>query len=427
MSAVEFAALRTQLLNRIGEHDGARGLVQSIDTAEWNDALTGPAVDAYLATGDILGICPAANLRGTDREGPQWQMLLSICNAYSGEATRAQADLERARRSGIADRIDVLLAQRYASAAGQSRRAVNVEWDEVDELTLWRFGLANAIGEPLPEELAADLSPYYLRAQATAPMLPLETRIRGAQLAGAEGILSADAMIDLYSQIYGASGEAGELAELLRSAYVANRPATRLDAIEQIWGGSPVQDYGRVVLTAYAAARLPVRERFAPLAAPLIASMLTAGLDRNAMLWAEVVADGSEAWALLALADPAPDAIASSGDVDTFVDEAGENRKARFLVAGLAGLDRLDSGARTGLQERLRLDLTARTRWAVTIDRAAAANNKGLVVLLAALGMQGDSWEQMTPRQLYQIVSSLDRVGLRAEARMIAAEAFARG
>ena len=41
--------------------------------------------------------------------------------------------------------------------------------------------------------------------------------------------------------------------------------------------------------------------------------------------------------------------------------------------------------------------------------------------------MQGDSWAKMTPLHLYHIVSALNRVGLDAEARMIAAEAVARG
>jgi len=40
--------------------------------------------------------------------------------------------------------------------------------------------------------------------------------------------------------------------------------------------------------------------------------------------------------------------------------------------------------------------------------------------------MQGDSWDRMTPLHLFHIVSSLNRVGLNAEARMIAAEAIAR-
>jgi hypothetical protein len=41
--------------------------------------------------------------------------------------------------------------------------------------------------------------------------------------------------------------------------------------------------------------------------------------------------------------------------------------------------------------------------------------------------MQGNSWDKMTARHLYLIVSSLNKVGLSAEARMIAAEAVARG
>jgi hypothetical protein len=46
--------------------------------------------------------------------------------------------------------------------------------------------------------------------------------------------------------------------------------------------------------------------------------------------------------------------------------------------------------------------------------------------MLAGLGMQGSSWQRMTPRYLYHIVSALRTVGLDAEARMIAAEAVAR-
>ena len=61
------------------------------------------------------------------------------------------------------------------------------------------------------------------------------------------------------------------------------------------------------------------------------------------------------------------------------------------------------------------------------IDKAAEYRNPALVALLAGLGMQGDGWERMTPRNLYHIVSALNRAGLSAEARMIAAEAVARG
>jgi hypothetical protein len=61
------------------------------------------------------------------------------------------------------------------------------------------------------------------------------------------------------------------------------------------------------------------------------------------------------------------------------------------------------------------------------IERAADVDNAALVALLAGLGMQGEGWDRMTARHLFHIVSALNRVGLSAEARMIAAEAVARG
>jgi hypothetical protein len=75
----------------------------------------------------------------------------------------------------------------------------------------------------------------------------------------------------------------------------------------------------------------------------------------------------------------------------------------------------------------MEIDLARQTRWTRLIDRAAEVGNPTVVALLAGVGMQGDSWAKMTPLYLYHIVSALSRVGLDAEARMIAAEAVARG
>ena len=170
-------------------------------------------------------------------------------------------------------------------------------------------------------------------------------------------------------------------------------------------------------------------EELADDAAPLIASMLTAGLDRNAMRWADVVEAGSEGWALLAVARPGRQAGVSSGAVDSFLDEdaSQDQRKSRFLVAGLAGLGRLDSGDVNSFSRRLGINLERETKWSQAIDRAGEYRNPALVALLAGLGMQGSGWDKMTARHLFHIVRALDRAGLNAEARMIAAEAVARG
>lgn len=440
MEPIEFAALRVGLLNRLGEYAVSRALVQDIDTADWSGELTAEALSAYIGVGDITGACPAVRLQGSAREDGEWQMLQAICNAYAGESALAASQLDRALFRGTAPRIDVLLARRFAGAAGRGQRAVQIEWDEVDELNPWRFGLATALGEPVPEPLlrsALDVrgGNYYARSGALLPMLPTVQRVPFAGRAAREGILSSQALIDFYSAIYAdpaAAGEAADHAATLREAYLATDPAARIAAMQRLWnagrqiGGG--DGYAAQVLTAYAAARIPANAAQADAAGALIAAMLTAGLDRDALAWRAVVEEGSLGWALIALSAPGGDNI-GTGAVERFVgdDDSTDARKSAFLVAGLAGMGKLSSGDAGTLAGRVGIDLARETRWTRAIARAAEVNNPALVALLAGLGMQGTSWDAMTPLHLYHITYALRRVGLDAEARMIAAEAVARG
>ena len=429
MDPVAFAALRTALLNRLGEAPVARALAQDVDSANYDAALASAAFDAYLATGDLLGMCPVARLQGSLRDDPEWEMTRSICAAYAGEARQAERDLNRALGIGLAPRVDVLLAQRFAGAAGDGRRAVNIEWDGVDELTPWRFSLARALGVELPEGLRNGAGVRYDIADVLIPAVPLADRAAVADRAAARGIISSAAMVDLYSQLWaeGIEGEQRERAASLREAYVAQDPAARVAAMRLLWGDGT--DYGRQVLTAYAAARLPVSEDLLDDAPLIIGSMLAAGLDRNAMRWGSTVPEGSAGWALLALAQPDRRTTVSGGALDDFIDDdaSPEQRKSQFLLAGLAGLGRLDAGSANDAASDLGVNLNRASPWSRKIDRAAELGNPTLVALLAGLGMQGDGWDKMTARHLFHIVRALNRVGLGAEARMIAAEAVARG
>ncbi|MFM7404783.1 MAG: hypothetical protein ACKO1N_12020, partial [Erythrobacter sp.] len=440
MDPVEFASLRVGVLNRMGEYALARAVVQDIDSAKWSPALTQEALTAYLASGDITGACPAVRYQSSARKDPEWQLWQSICNAYSGETSLASSQLSRALSRGLAPRIDVLLARRFAGAAGRSQGAAQIEWDGVEELNPWRFGLATAVGEPVPgglidAALSAQGGGYYARAGAVLPMLPATQRAPFAGRAAREGILSADAMVDLYSDVYAdtsASGDPKTHAAALREAYLATDPAARIAAMQRLWAAGEAlgggDGYGARVLTAYAAARIPANAEHAGAAADLIAAMLTAGLDRNADRWADVVDEGSLGWALIVLARSGQQPVAEGG-VSSFIgsDNSEEQRKSAFLVAGLAGLGRLGKDDASSLAEDAGFDIARRTRWTGAISRAADVGNPALVALLAGLGMQGSSWSQMTPLHLYHITAALTRVGLEAEARMIAAEAVARG
>ena len=288
MSGVEFAGLRAQLLNRMGEFSAARAIAQDVDVDAWNTRLANAAVYSYIATGDIVGACPLAVLRGGYRDDAQWDALRSICSAYGGESGRARNELARMRNAqsrGDLEDIDVLLAQRYAGAAGLGNSTVTIEWDDVDELTPWRYGLAAALGMDIPDRLLDDAGPYYQRVSASLPSLPLALRVDGARRAAREGIFSSAALIDLYSQAYAAGGNEGSIgtdAAQLRTAYVDPDPAARVAAIRALWGDDAQIPYDRQVLTAYAAARIPAGDQFSGDAAPLIAAMLAAGLDLDA-------------------------------------------------------------------------------------------------------------------------------------------------
>ncbi|WEK46830.1 MAG: hypothetical protein P0Y56_00650 [Candidatus Andeanibacterium colombiense] len=435
MDPVEFAALRAAVLNTIGEAYPARALVQDVDSSNYNAALTNAAFNAYIATGDITGMCPVAMLKGDIRKDGEWQMVRSICRSFSGDASEADRDLDRALYRGVAPRIDVLLAKRYAGAAKQGGQAVNVEWNGVSQLNHWRYSLSVALGVDVPKTLIASAGPWYERAGAVSPALPLADRAFAADRAGSDGIMSSASMVDLYSQIYADSdveGDAATRAERLREAYVARTPGEQVQAMKDIWAGADAvagPNYGRLVLTAYAAARISPSSDLAADAPLLIASMLSAGLDRNAMRWARVVPEGSAGWGLLALAQPVREGEVDNGAVDSYVeqDSSSGQRKSQFLVAGLAGLGRLSLSSANSTEKSLGTGLGRESPWSRMITKAADANNPALVAMLAGLGMQGSSWDMMTPRQLYLIVRSLDRVGLSAEARMIAAEAVARG
>jgi hypothetical protein len=157
--------------------------------------------------------------------------------------------------------------------------------------------------------------------------------------------------------------------------------------------------------------------------------MLTAGLDRSAARWIDVVADGSLGWALVTLAAPGRVAPADYGSLDDFFgnDESTDGHKSRLLLAGLAGLGRIETDARRDFASDLKVNISRQTLWSKAISAAAGRGEQGTVALMAVAALQAPSWSAVPANHLYYIVRSLRQVGLEAEARMIAAEAVTFG
>ena len=73
-------------------------------------------------------------------------------------------------------RVDMLLAQKYAGAAGKGRRAVTIEWNQVKDMTPWRYTMATAIGVQPPADLMKQARRGYALLAAAAPALGLAER-----------------------------------------------------------------------------------------------------------------------------------------------------------------------------------------------------------------------------------------------------------
>ncbi|WP_277980085.1 hypothetical protein [Sphingomonas phyllosphaerae] len=426
VNGADFAAERAWLLLRMGESVTARAVAQSVDLDRVTPKLRQVWMQAALATADPAALCALAPGAGESERG--WIVARAMCAGLTGTG-KTQPLLADIRRRRVASGIDLQLAQKVMGAGLDSRQAITIEWAPVTQLTAWRFGLATATGVAVPGELYDTVGPQVTAWRALAPAIPLAERAAVADRAAAMGALSSAALVDLYSALADGDDVPAPLARTandLRDAYVGDSLDTRLGAMARLWDAAetPAARYGRLILTARAAARLlPAGE--VEQADRLVASMLSAGLDRTAQRWRGHVRAGSDAWAMLLLADP-DGAARGASPRDYAPGGANAERKKQLFFAALAGLGDVPAADLADEGERFGVPVTRADSWTRALDQAVAARQQGTVLLLAAVGMQARGWETVPAASLYRVVAALRAVGLDGEARMIAAEAIAR-
>ncbi|HTU11348.1 MAG TPA: hypothetical protein VMG08_10685 [Allosphingosinicella sp.] len=431
LEPVDWVAERAALLLNMGEADGARALVQAVDLENYTPRMIEAASQTALATADPAALCPLVTPARSLSQDQLWQLADGMCAALEGEAARAGAIIDQMRDRG-GQNIDLQLAEKVVGSGAETRRAAELRWDGVAQITPWRFGLASATGAAIPDNLIGNAGPRIQAWLARAPMVPLERRLSAASTAASLGVFSSHSLVELYSLQLDQTDPAeqsGLVGARLRTAWVEQDPAARLEALRTLWteNEAPVERQARLILTAGAAARIPVSADYATDAPNLIAAMLSAGMDGEAARWGPVI-DGEggsdKAWALLALGAPRLNVAVDGGRIDAFVgaDDSPGQRRGPLLVAALAGLGRItaeqaaSAGFRPGEGDV----------WTQAIDRAAQERAPGMVALLAAVGMQTSDWGGVPPDYLFRIVRALRTVGMDFEARMIAAEAVAR-
>ncbi|MFS0738758.1 hypothetical protein ABC347_17060 [Sphingomonas sp. 1P06PA] len=438
VSAPDWVAERAWLLLRMGEADAARMMVDSVDVEDFTPKLLAVTTQVALANADPTALCPLTVTAESMSDEPAWPLARAMCAGLAGEPALASQLINRARRSRTAGGIDLLLAEKVVGAGANGRRAVNIEWDAVDQLTGWRFGVATAVGVPVPERLYASAGPHVRGWAARAPMLSPEDRVAPARVAATLGVISSAALVDLYGSV-AERADPLQLAETdagrLRAAYADDDPEARLRALRSLWTASdvPRERYAAQILTARAAAAIQPSADHADDAGMLVAAMMAAGRDLAAARWTAIVDDASgeaadRAWAMLAVGAVRPTGDLSQGRVSSFINDVGDERshQAQLLVAALGGLGRISPTATAELATEAGAPIGAVNRWTRALEGAARARQPGTVALLAAIGLQSGSWAGIPAAHLYRITAALRAVGLEGEARMIAAEAIAR-
>ncbi len=438
VNPADWVAERAWLLIRMGEADGARMLVSGVDVADFTPKLFQVGVQSALANADPSGLCPIEEGLAKVERGIA-PLARAMCASLSGNSAVASADIETARRRGRFDPIDLVLADKVVGAGAESARAVTVEWEPVKRLNAWRFGLATATGMVPPAALMNASSPQVRAWQARAPVLTAEQRLESARIATGLGVFSSQALIDLYAEIYDLT-DPSDLAQTdawqLRLAVTGRKVDDKIGAFRKLHDGTQgsIEREATRALLARAAVRIVPDADLQEVAPDLISAMLAGGFDREAARWAGVIEDmddefADRCWAMLALGAPTARGIdLGGGRVGDFIDRDTSRGKQRsaLLVAGLAGLGRISTGAAGQLSERHGLGLGGRSEWTRVIDGASMRRQSGTVALLAAVGLQAPGFDSVPGFHQFHIITGLNRNGQEFAARMIAAEALSR-
>jgi hypothetical protein len=438
VNPVDWVAERAWLLLRMGEADAARMLVAGVDVDKFTPKMVQVGVQSALANGDPSALCPLED-GISDYEQRIRALVSAMCASLAGEPESAAAQIDDARRRGRIGGIDLTLAEKVVGAGANTGRAVTIEWEPVDQLTAWRFGLSTATGMVPPDRLVKSATPQLRAFQARSPLLSPQQRLPSAFIAAGLGVFSSQTLVDLYSAIYDTT-DPSDLPDTdawqLRQAFVGKDRNARLAAIKRLLGKSndPLEKEARRALVARAASLVDPDPELEADAPDLIAAMLAGGYDRAVARWAGAIRrmndeTGDRGWAMLALAAPESRGIdLSFSRITRFIgrDQSPGKVRSALLVGALAGLGKISTDSANALNRRYGLGLGRQSSWTKIIDSAAARGQSGTVLVLAGTGLQTTSFANVPGSHFYHAISGLHRTGQDFTARMIAAEALSR-
>jgi hypothetical protein len=444
-------ARRVERLAAMGEVGAVVELLDAAPTQLADETLWRAQVDSLFLTNDHAGACGHVRNLIRQYQDPYWQKAFVFCQALSGEHGGARLGTSLLRETmGEEDAAFFTLVN---ALMGEQGAVV----DSLTDPTALHLAMMRTARQTLPEDAALTTRPAVLRTIAVSPNAELEMRLDAAERAEAAGVLSAEALSQIYSSMVFSPEElanALSVAEteggprgralLYHAAQVQTVPTARAEVLQKAW--RLARDSGRYA--ASVRVNLPLLLEIQPVAelvwfAPDAGrALFFAGRMEEAVAWYNLAADEAaynpEAakawlalWPLAQLGDgddtlPWDPAIISEWRQSEEQKGGDWQRRVAVLLSLVEGLGERVNGADWEAvlddQSRVYVSMPAPAIWQ-GLHTAAEELRIGETVLLALLSLGDDGPAQANPIVLNAVVSSLRFVGLDTESRALAIEA----
>ena len=444
-------AIRVERLAAMGEIGAVLELLNVAPTQLADETLWRVRVDSLFLTNDHTGACAQVRNLIRQYQGTYWQKAFIFCQALSGENEKAQLGTALLREQ--TSNRDAAFFTLVSALTGEG----GTEVKSLIDPTPLHIAMMRTAKRRIPEDSAAAAQPVILRAIAVSPNAALDTRLEAAERAEAAGVLSAEALSQIYASVPFTPEELSNaltIAEddggprgraiLYQAARMQTVPTAKAEALQTAWrlarksGG-----YATAVRV-----NMPLLLEIEPttellwFGADAGRALFFAGLKERAMSWYALLAREAgyrpEAnrgrlalWPLAQLADD-EDALPWDSAVIAQWRQAQEQQGGAWQQRVIVLLSLFDamgrpvnSGDWVPLPDNYFRNYVAMPVPAIWYSLRAATEERrlGETVMLSLLSLGEGGPAEANPILLNSVISSLRFVGLDAESHALAIEA----
>lgn len=186
-------ALRAERLAAMGEVDGLNELMAVVPSRQDDEILARARVDGLLAAQENDEACRQIR-NGITAYHTQayWQKAMVFCNMVAGETDKVMLGVDLLRELGAAD-DPAFLTLASTAAGGKAKIPADAS------LTPLHLAMLKVAGQPFPPAAVAQAPPALLVAIARSSTANIEVRAQAAELAGAAGLITGDALAQIYA------------------------------------------------------------------------------------------------------------------------------------------------------------------------------------------------------------------------------------